>query len=271
VLDSAGGQSDRSREPGRVGTDGETIGHCPFCQRLFMVLLLKGVPFTLTTVDTKRSLDVLKDFAPGAQLPVLLYDGEPKTDTIRIEEFLEETLTRPEFPSLAPKYKESILAGNDIFHRFSAYIKNPIPAQDETLLHALLKAFRKLDQYLNTPLDYELVRDPELVISRRRFLDGDQMTLADCNLLPKLNIVNVRRPEGSRAPVLPLPSDYSGHPRASPGAQFPTTSPLGAPNVFKEGRASLPPHPPRSHNYPKAQHKQNLVSRESRPSSLGSS
>lgn len=36
------------------------------------------------------------------------------------------------FPSLAPKYKESILAGNDIFHRFSAYIKNPIPAQDES-------------------------------------------------------------------------------------------------------------------------------------------
>ncbi|XP_026541637.1 chloride intracellular channel protein 3 [Notechis scutatus] len=175
----------------KASADGETIGHCPFCQRLFMVLLLKGVPFTLTTVDTKRSLDVLKDFAPGAQLPVLLYDGDPKTDTIRIEEFLEETLKPPEFPNLAPKYAESTLAGNDIFHRFSAYIKNPIPAQDETLLHALLKAFRKLDQYLNTPLPYEQVRDPELVISRRRFLDGDQMTLADCNLLPKLNIVNV--------------------------------------------------------------------------------
>lgn len=62
------------------------------------------------------------------------------------------------------------------------------------LLHALLKAFRKLDQYLSTPLHYELVRDPQLIISRRRFLDGDQMTLADCSLLPKLNIVNVRRP-----------------------------------------------------------------------------
>ncbi|XP_039200910.1 chloride intracellular channel protein 3 isoform X2 [Crotalus tigris] len=167
----------------KASADGENIGHCPFCQRLFMVLLLKGVPFTLTTVDTKRSLDVLKDFAPGAQLPVLLYDGDPKTDTIKVEEFLEETLPPPEFPSLAPKYQQSILAGNDIFHRFSAYIKNPIPAQD--------KSFHKLDQYLSTPLDYELVRDPQLIISRRRFLDGDQMTLADCNLLPKLNIVNV--------------------------------------------------------------------------------
>lgn len=44
----------------------------------------------------RRSLDVLKDFAPGSQLPILLYDGEAKTDTLRIEEFLEETLGPPE-------------------------------------------------------------------------------------------------------------------------------------------------------------------------------
>uniref|UniRef100_A0A8D0GFD8 Chloride intracellular channel protein 3 n=1 Tax=Sphenodon punctatus TaxID=8508 RepID=A0A8D0GFD8_SPHPU len=171
--------------------DGETIGHCPSCQRLFMILLLKGVPFTLTTVDIKRSLDVLKDFAPGAQLPVLLYDGEPKTDTIKIEEFLEEVLGPPNFPSMVPKYKESNTAGNDVFHKFSAFIKNQQPAQDEALQRKLLKALLKLDSYLNAPLEYELVRDPRLTVSRRRFLDGDQLTLADCNLLPKLNIVHV--------------------------------------------------------------------------------
>ena len=38
----------------QASEDGESVGHCPFCQRLFMVLLLKGVPFTLTTVDVKR-------------------------------------------------------------------------------------------------------------------------------------------------------------------------------------------------------------------------
>lgn len=43
-----------------------------------------------------RSLDVLKDFAPGSQLPILLYDGDAKTDTLHIEEFLEETLGPPE-------------------------------------------------------------------------------------------------------------------------------------------------------------------------------
>lgn len=40
--------------PLQASEDGESVGHCPSCQRLFMVLLLKGVPFTLTTVDTRR-------------------------------------------------------------------------------------------------------------------------------------------------------------------------------------------------------------------------
>ncbi|KAF1521103.1 Chloride intracellular channel protein 3, partial [Eudyptes chrysocome] len=175
----------------KASEDGESVGHCPFCQRLFMVLLLKGVPFTLTTVDVKRALDVLKDFAPGAQLPVLLYNGEPKTDTVTIEDFLEDKLGPPMFPSLVPRYRESSLAGNDIFHKFSTFIKNPVPAQDEALQRNLLRALLKLDEYLSAPLEYELAHDPHLRASQRRFLDGDQLTLADCNLLPKLNIVQV--------------------------------------------------------------------------------
>ncbi|NWW89104.1 CLIC3 protein, partial [Rhynochetos jubatus] len=174
--------------------DGENVGHCPFCQQLFMVLLLKGVPFTLTTVDVKRALDGLKDFAPGTQLPVLLYNSEPKTDTITIEDFLEDKLGPPMFPSLVPQYRESSLAGNGIFHKFSTFIKNPVPAQDEgEELGGVMVggALLKLDEYLSVPLGYKLAHDPHLWASQRRFLDGDQLMLADCNLLPKLNIVQV--------------------------------------------------------------------------------
>ncbi|KFP13838.1 Chloride intracellular channel protein 3, partial [Egretta garzetta] len=56
---------------------------------------------------------------------------------------------------------------------------------------SLLRSLLKLDEYLSAPLEYELAHDPHLRASRRRFLDGDQLTLADCNLLPKLNIVQV--------------------------------------------------------------------------------
>jgi len=47
-------ERDTSLPPTQASEDGESVGHCPSCQRLFMVLLLKGVPFTLTTVDTRR-------------------------------------------------------------------------------------------------------------------------------------------------------------------------------------------------------------------------
>lgn len=190
----------------KASEDGESVGHCPSCQRLFMVLLLKGVPFTLTTVDTRRALDVLKDFAPGSQLPILLYDGDVKTDTLQIEEFLEETLGPPDFPSLAPRYRESNTAGNDIFHKFSAFIKNPVPTQDNALYQQLLRALTRLDSYLRAPLDHELAQEPHLRESHRRFLDGDQFTLADCSLLPKLHIVDT---VCAHFRQLPIPAELS--------------------------------------------------------------
>lgn len=177
----------------QAGSDGQSIGNCPFSQRLFMVLWLKGVTFDVTTVDMKRwerrprppptfvccsfllakqnsvihsavkgtrgqfiqmlrvkkykpaltlvymsnflwfhyffillplffpplltfghfcrsfvsvwlsflfpstcrKPDILKDLAPGAQPPFLLYGTEVKTDTNKIEEFLEENLAPP--------------------------------------------------------------------------------------------------------------------------------------------------------------------------------
>ncbi|NP_001188118.1 chloride intracellular channel protein 3 [Ictalurus punctatus] len=175
----------------KASDDGEGVGNCPFCQRLFMILWLKGVNFTLTTVDMKRAPEVLKDLAPGSQPPFLLYNGEVRTDTNKIEEFLEETLAPPQFPKLCCRYKESNSAGDDIFHKFSAYIKNPNPGLNDMLEKKFLKSLMKLDQYLLTPLPYELDKNPNVTQSTRSYLDGDSLTLADCNLLPKLHIVKI--------------------------------------------------------------------------------
>lgn len=59
----------------------------------------------------------------------------------------------------------------------------------------LLKALKKLDNYLNSPLPDEIDADSteEVAVSGRKFLDGDELTLADCNLLPKLHIIKVGR------------------------------------------------------------------------------
>jgi len=68
---------------------------------------------------------------------------------------------------------------------------------------ALLKSLRCLDDFLRTPLAEELegggvgggvgagVGGGDPPESRRSFLDGDELTLADCNLLPKLHILKV--------------------------------------------------------------------------------
>lgn len=63
----------------------------------------------------------------------------------------------------------------------------PVPP---ALHQLLLRSLARLDRYLRSPLEHERARDPQLRESRRRFLDGDRLTLADCGLLPKLHIVD---------------------------------------------------------------------------------
>ncbi|XP_010608180.1 chloride intracellular channel protein 1 isoform X1 [Fukomys damarensis] len=185
----------RGRRPlgDEAGSDGAKIGNCPFSQRLFMVLWLKGVTFNVTTVDTKRRTETVQKLCPGGQLPFLLYGTEVHTDTNKIEEFLEAMLCPPRYPKLAALNPESNTAGLDVFAKFSAYIKNSNPALNDNLEKGLLKALKVLDNYLISPLPEEVdeTSAEDEGISRRKFLDGNELTLADCNLLPKLHIVQV--------------------------------------------------------------------------------
>ncbi|XP_039087142.1 chloride intracellular channel protein 5 isoform X2 [Hyaena hyaena] len=178
----------------KAGIDGESIGNCPFSQRLFMILWLKGVVFNVTTVDLKRKPADLHNLAPGTHPPFLTFNGDVKTDVNKIEEFLEETLTPEKYPRLAAKHRESNTAGIDIFSKFSAYIKNTKQQNNAALEKGLTKALKKLDDYLNSPLPEEIDANTcgdEDKKSRRKFLDGDELTLADCNLLPKLHVVKI--------------------------------------------------------------------------------
>ncbi|XP_067428608.1 chloride intracellular channel protein 5b isoform X1 [Thunnus thynnus] len=193
----------------KAGSDGESIGNCPFSQRLFMILWLKGVVFNVTTVDLKRKPADLHNLAPGTHPPFLTFNGEVKTDINKIEEFLEETLSPPKYPKLAAKQRESNTAGNDIFAKFSAYIKNTKPEANAALEKGLSRALKKLDDYLNSPLPDEIDADSmeEEKGSNRTFLDGNELTLADCNLLPKLHIVKV---VAKKYRNYDIPSDMTG-------------------------------------------------------------
>ncbi|XP_011962436.1 chloride intracellular channel protein 2 isoform X2 [Ovis aries] len=151
----------------KAGSDGESIGNCPFSQRLFMILWLKGVKFNVTTVDMTR------------------------------------------YPHLSPRNKESFDVGCNLFAKFSAYIKNTQKEANKTFEKSLLKEFKRLDDYLNTPLLDEIDPDSaeERTVSRRLFLDGDQLTLADCSLLPKLHIIKVA---AKKYRDFDIPVEFSG-------------------------------------------------------------
>ncbi|XP_067223900.1 chloride intracellular channel protein 5a isoform X1 [Chanodichthys erythropterus] len=214
----------------KAGSDGESIGNCPFSQRLFMILWLKGVVFNVTTVDLKRcrcafqltfrtvegTVTVpirkpadLHNLAPGTPPPFLTFNGEVRTDINKIEEFLEEMLAPPKYPKLAAKNKESNTAGNDIFAKFSAYVKNTKPEANASLEKGLLKALKKLDNFLNSPHPDEIDANGtgEEKCSNRKYLDGNELTLADCNLLPKLHVVKV---VSKKYRNFDIPSEFSG-------------------------------------------------------------
>ncbi|MEQ2185177.1 Chloride intracellular channel protein 4, partial [Goodea atripinnis] len=135
----------------------------------------------------------LQNLAPGTHPPFVTFNGEVKTDVNKIEEFLEDVLCPPKYIKLGAKHPESNTAGMDIFAKFSAYIKNSKPDANEALERGLLKTLQKLDDYLHSPLPDEIDHNSieDIKFSTRKFLDGDEMTLADCNLLPKLHIVKV--------------------------------------------------------------------------------
>ena len=68
---------------------------------------------------------------------------------------------------------------------------------------ALLKSLQRLDGFLRTPLSDEIdgKSADRAAESSRSFLDGSDLTLADCNLLPKLHILKVRAHRGTAVPT----------------------------------------------------------------------
>lgn len=56
---------------------------------------------------------------------------------------------------------------------------------------SLNKSLAKLDEYLMSRLPDEVGHHSGDGESNRKYLDGDELTLADCNLLPKLHVVKV--------------------------------------------------------------------------------
>ena len=76
-------------------------------------------------------------------------------------------------------------------HQMICQCVDALPVHEKNLL----REFKRLNVYLNSPLPEEIDHNSRenITVSKRKFLDGNRLTLADCNLLPKLHVIKVRR------------------------------------------------------------------------------
>lgn len=147
----------------------------------------------------------LKEIAPGASLPFIIFNGEVVTDLMKIEDFLEIELSPPKYPSLTCQFAESTIAWSNIFTKFSAWIKDK-SGTNKFINDGFYNSLKKLNRFLNTPLTDEDEIDAD-GCSLRKYLDGNRMTLADCNLLPKLHVIRVA---GKLRKNWDLPEEFTG-------------------------------------------------------------
>lgn len=171
----------------KAGVDNK-LADCPLCQRLFMIIILKKIKYQVCTVN--------KDILPaeykrilGNTPPPVLVDPNVQTDNpmgkviddiIKGEHYLESVF-QPKLENGNPRAKQ---VGANIFSKFSALMKNQDKTKRETLVNRLRTELKKLDDFLK-----DTSEDDDL--SPGKYLEGDNFTLADCDLLPKLHRVDV--------------------------------------------------------------------------------
>ncbi len=155
----------------KAGKDGESFGGCPFCHRMFMLLLMKAnageLTFTVQTVNMAKAPSDFKKIA--SRLPVVMHGSEIISDPDEMIQYVDE-----HFPSPPMAYDnvKAAEASMNVFSKFSFYIKDvshsPVP---------LVMELRKLNNYLDqTPY---------------KFLTRDIPDHLDCMMLPKLQHIRV--------------------------------------------------------------------------------
>eukprot|EP00299_Pterocystis_sp_00344_P001634 c1149_g1_i2.p1 GENE.c1149_g1_i2~~c1149_g1_i2.p1 ORF type:complete len:314 (-),score=67.68 c1149_g1_i2:18-959(-) len=178
-------------------------GDCPHCHRVLMILLAKKINFKLSVVapHTQCEIDWLTS-SSTQQPPILRYQRTIITNVDDISEFIE---TQHPEPSLLPPDYDLIDLGTELFSAFFLYLKNKRPAVDETLRekvnHFLIDfviyyfvfyvfyffvakvSFCVIDQVVTQLREINDL----LVQSGGPYIAGESLTLADCNLWPKLH------------------------------------------------------------------------------------
>jgi len=81
----------------RAGKDGESLGGCPLCQRMFILLLIKAkagqLTFTVTTVNMTKPPPDFKKLS--SRLPVIVHKDEILCDPDEMIQYIDEHFPYP--------------------------------------------------------------------------------------------------------------------------------------------------------------------------------
>lgn len=149
---------------------------CPICQRWFMVLFLKSeakeLALTVFPVNMKNPEPEFKEYHATPPVVVLVQENVVLTDNLRIEQYITSRFTALDL--ISDKQAENVCS--DLYIKFNAYLKavdQSIQAKERQLVGELKRINDFLEQNGTT------------------FMSGNEMTLIDCDVMPKLQHIRI--------------------------------------------------------------------------------
>ncbi|XP_045600432.1 chloride intracellular channel exl-1 [Procambarus clarkii] len=183
----------------KAGVDGERMGACPFCQRVFMVLLIKSqhnlLRFKVITVNPAKPPPEFK--ALGLKHVPALIQGDDGYDAL--DDIIQYIDTK--FPGGGLEYNspDADLATKDFFSKFCFYIKavNQDPSKLDQALEKLNNFLEKCTLITNgvtngdTNHQHNGDEEDNHQEAPVQYMCGNHLTHLDCEVLPKLQHLRV--------------------------------------------------------------------------------
>lgn len=167
----------------KAGPDGTSVGDCPFAHYIRIVLHEKSLPYEVIPTTSETKPDWLIDHYGGA-LPALRHRKECYVESDVIAQYLDFFFIEPK---LSPYSNSDVQKANEALDGFfpclAKYLKH-VPDGDDAdndLKEKLEESLGKINHHLGR----EEAKGPFLVGN------GEQLTLIDCSLAPKLYHLSV--------------------------------------------------------------------------------
>uniref|UniRef100_A0A7N0UCP3 Dehydroascorbate reductase n=1 Tax=Kalanchoe fedtschenkoi TaxID=63787 RepID=A0A7N0UCP3_KALFE len=143
----------------------DTLGDCPFTQRVLLTLEEKKIPYKIHLIDVSNKPQWFLEVNPEGKVPVVKFEDEWTPDSDVITSLLEEKFPEPSLAA-SPDFAS---VGSKIFPAFVTFLKSKDASDGSE--QALLNELEALDNHLKAHGPY---------------INGDKITSVDLSLAPKL-------------------------------------------------------------------------------------